>query len=94
MNADWPRWEVFLRARRGLSHTHVGSVHAADGETALQAGRDLFTRRQEGISLWVVPSEQVVASDPDDQDSLFEPADDKSFRFPTSFELPSEVDQM
>jgi len=94
MTGGWPRWEVFLRARRGLSHGHVGSVHAADGETALQAARDLFTRRQEGISIWVVPSGQVVASDPADQDSLFEPADDKGFRFPTSFELPSEVDQM
>ena len=56
MSAAWPQWEVFVRARRGLSHTHVGSVHAADGETALQAARDLFTRRQEGVSLWVVPS--------------------------------------
>ena len=54
MNAAWPLWEVFVRARRGLSHTHVGSVHAADGETALQAARDPFTRRQEGVSLSLI----------------------------------------
>ncbi len=72
MNAAWPLWEVFVRARRGLSHTHVGSVHAVDGETALQAARDLFTRRQEGVSLWVVPSADIVASDPSAEAELFE----------------------
>lgn len=94
MNATWPLWEVFVRARRGLSHTHVGSVHAVDGETALQAARDLFTRRQEGVSLWVVPSRDIVASDPAAEAELFEPATDKAYRFPTSYELPPEVDQM
>ena len=28
-NTDWPLWEVFVRSRRGLSHTHAGSLHAA-----------------------------------------------------------------
>ena len=94
MNAAWPLWEVFVRARRGLSHTHVGSVHAADGETALQAARDLFTRRQEGVSLWVVPSADIVASDPSAEAELFEPAADKAYRFPTRYELPADVDHM
>jgi len=94
MNAAWPLWEVFVRARRGLSHTHVGSVHASDGETALQAARDLFTRRQEGVSLWVVPSADIVASDPSAEAELFEPAVDKAYRFPTSYELPADVDHM
>ena len=35
-----PLWEVFLRARNGLAHRHVGSIHAADAEMALQAARD------------------------------------------------------
>ena len=94
MNAAWPLWEVFVRARRGLSHTHVGSVHAVDGETALQAARDLFPRRQEGVSLWVVPSADIVASDPSAEAELFEPAVDKAYRFPTSYELPADVDHM
>ena len=51
---DWPLWEVFVRARRGLSHVHVGSLHAPDAEMALRNARDLYTRRQEGVSLWVV----------------------------------------
>ena len=94
MNAAWPLWEVFVRARRGLSHTHVGFVHASDGETALQAARDLLTRRQVGVSLWVVLSADIVASDPSAEAELFEPAADKAYRFPTSYELPADVDHM
>ena len=33
---NWPLYEVFLRARNGLSHKHVGSLHAIDDEMALQ----------------------------------------------------------
>jgi len=92
--SDWPMWEVFVRARRGVSHVHVGSLHAADSEAALQSARDLYTRRGEGTSLWVVRSADVVASDPADAGELFEPAQDKSFRYPTDYKLPAEVDQM
>jgi ring-1,2-phenylacetyl-CoA epoxidase subunit PaaB len=91
---DWPLWEVFVRARRGVSHVHAGTVHAPDAELALQHARDLFTRRSEGVSVWVVPSSAITASDPDDRDSLFDPAADKTFRHPTDFELPDAVAQM
>ena len=60
-------WEVFIRARNGLAHRHAGSVHAADPEMALQAARDVYTRRGEGLSIWVVPSDAIVASDPSDR---------------------------
>ena len=46
----WPLWEVFIRARRGLSHQHVGSLHAPDAEMALRNARDVYTRRGEGVS--------------------------------------------
>ena len=59
-----PIWEVFIRARAGLSHRHVGSVHAADAAMALQAARDTYTRRGEGLSIWVVPSNAITASRP------------------------------
>ncbi|MEX1249114.1 MAG: 1,2-phenylacetyl-CoA epoxidase subunit B, partial [Acidimicrobiia bacterium] len=52
-------WEVFVRARRGISHVHIGSLHAADSETALQNARDVYTRRGEGVSVWVVPSDEI-----------------------------------
>ena len=93
-SADWPLWEVFVRAKRGVSHVHAGTVHAPDAELALQNARDLFTRRSEGISLWVVKSADITASDPDDADALFDPAVDKTFRHPTDFELPDEVAHM
>jgi len=88
---DFPLWEVFVRARNGLNHKHVGSVHAADARMAIEAARDVYTRRMEGISLWVVPSAQIVASDPAEADALFDPAEDKVYRHPTFYVVPDGV---
>ena len=88
---QWPLWEVFLRSRNGLHHQHVGSVHAVDAEMAVENARDVYTRRGEGVSIWVVPSVQIVASDPTDKDALFEPALDKVYRHPTFYEIPDGV---
>ncbi len=85
---QWPLWEVFVRARRGLSHNHVGSLHAPDAEMALRNARDVYTRRQEGVSLWVVPSVEITASSPDEKDSFFDPAADKPYRHPTFYSVP------
>jgi ring-1,2-phenylacetyl-CoA epoxidase subunit PaaB len=84
-------WEVFVRPRRGLSHQHAGSVHADDAELALQNARDVFTRREEGVSIWVVPSSAVVASSPDEKDAFFDPAGDKPYRHPTFYDVPEGV---
>jgi ring-1,2-phenylacetyl-CoA epoxidase subunit PaaB len=89
--ADWPLWEVFVRARRGLSHQHVGSLHAPDAAMALRNARDVYTRRSEGVSLWVVPAAAIVASSPDEKDSFFDPAADKTYRHPTFYDIPAEV---
>jgi ring-1,2-phenylacetyl-CoA epoxidase subunit PaaB len=89
-----PLWEVFIRSRSGLAHKHCGSVHAADAEMALQAARDVYTRRGEGNSIWVVPSSAIVASDPSDKDELFEPALSKIYRHPTFYEVPDDVGHM
>jgi ring-1,2-phenylacetyl-CoA epoxidase subunit PaaB len=91
MNQDWPLFEVFIRSRAGLEHRHVGSIHAADPAMAIEHARDVYTRRQEGVSLWVVPSAAIIASDPGEADSLFEPARDKVYRHPTFYEIPDEV---
>jgi ring-1,2-phenylacetyl-CoA epoxidase subunit PaaB len=91
MAREWPLWEVFVRTRGGLSHKHVGSVHAADAETALEAARDVYTRRMEGVSLWVVPSAAIIASDPADAGALFEPAEDKIYRHPTFYSIPDSI---
>ena len=88
---DWPLWEVFVRGKRGLNHVHVGSLHAADDEMALHHARDLYTRRNEGVSIWAVRSSDVVASSPGDKEALFEPANSKVYRHPTFFPMPDEV---
>jgi len=87
----WPLWEVFIRSRNGLHHQHVGSVHAVDAEMAVENARDVYTRRGEGVSIWVVPSASIVASEPADKDALFEPALDKVYRHPTFYEIPDGV---
>jgi ring-1,2-phenylacetyl-CoA epoxidase subunit PaaB len=86
--SSWPLWEVFVRPRRGLSHVHVGSLHAPDAAVALHHARDVYTRRQEGVSIWVVPAASITASSPDEKDSFFDPAADKVYRHPTFYHVP------
>ena len=90
----WPLWEVFIRGKHGLSHKHVGSLHAADAQMAVENARDVYTRRKEGISIWVVESKYITASDPEMSDALFEPAADKVYRHPTFYNLPDELKHM
>jgi ring-1,2-phenylacetyl-CoA epoxidase subunit PaaB len=84
-------FEVFIRAKAGLSHKHVGSVHATDAEMALQNARDLYTRREEGESIWVVDSGQIISSNPADKAAYFEPAEDKIYRHPSFYPFDKEV---
>jgi ring-1,2-phenylacetyl-CoA epoxidase subunit PaaB len=91
---EWPLWEVFVRAKRGLSHVHVGSLHAPDAEMAIRNARDVFTRRQEGVSIWVLPADQIAASSPDEKDAFFDPAADKIYRHPTFYHVPEGVQQL
>ena len=86
-----PLWEVFIRSRRGLDHKHVGSLHAADGVQALEAARDTYTRRQEGVSIWVVRASDIHASQSEDDDAFFAPAEDKIYRHPTFYDVPEEL---
>jgi ring-1,2-phenylacetyl-CoA epoxidase subunit PaaB len=90
--AGHPLWEIFVRASRGLNHVHVGSLHAPDAETATQHARDVYTRRQEGVSIWVVKSTEIHASDPHDEDAWFD--SEKPYRHPTFYEIPDEVGHM
>jgi ring-1,2-phenylacetyl-CoA epoxidase subunit PaaB len=94
MANDWPLWEVFIRSRGGLAHRHAGSVHAPDATIALRHARDTYTRRMEGVSLWVVKSADIVASDPAQGGTIFEPAESKVYRHPTFYKLPREVEHM
>ena len=90
---EWPLWEVFIRSKQGLSHKHVGSLHATDAAMALENARDVYTRRNEGISIWVVESAHIHAST-EDTEAFFDPANDKIYRHPTFYDLPDEVKHM
>src|ERR1700688_356037 len=88
---NWPLWEVFIRARQGLDHKHAGSLYAADAQMAIENARDVYTRRNEGISIWVVESKYIHASNPSESDSLYDPANDKVYRHPSFYNLPDEL---
>ena len=90
----WPLWEVFIRSKQGLDHKHVGSLHATDAQMAIENARDVYTRRMEGVSIWVVESKYITASNPEEAGELYEPAIDKVYRHPTFYDLPDEVNHM
>jgi ring-1,2-phenylacetyl-CoA epoxidase subunit PaaB len=92
--AEWPLWEIFIRSKQGLDHKHAGSLHAADAQMAIENARDVYTRRMEGVSIWAVESKYIHASNPDEAEQLYEPANDKVYRHPTFYDLPDEVGHM
>jgi len=94
MANDWPLWEVFIRGQHGLSHRHVGSLHAPDAELAVLNARDVYTRRNEGVSIWVVKSADVTASAPSRKGPMFDPSNSKTYRHPTFFDIPDDVGSM
>lgn len=91
---EWPLWEVFIRSKQGLDHKHAGSLHAADAAMAIENARDVYTRRMEGVSIWVVESARIHASNPQESASLYDPANDKVYRHPTFYNLPDELKHM
>ena len=91
---EWPLWEIFIRGQHGLAHRHVGSLHAPDAEMAMKNARDVYTRRNEGLSIWIVPSNEITASSPTLKGPYFEPANTKIYRHPTFFKIPDEIGSM
>lgn len=94
MDTQLDLWEVFIQKRDGSEHAHVGSVHASDSKMALQNARDIYTRRNEGTSIWVVPSNYITASNPEDAQMLFDPSTEKVYRHPTFYVVPAGAKQI
>jgi ring-1,2-phenylacetyl-CoA epoxidase subunit PaaB len=61
VDTQWPRYQVFQQERPGAPHQDVGSVHAPDPELALFNARDVFVRRPECVSLWIVPASAIFS---------------------------------
>ena len=95
MSKEWPLWEVFIRGQHGLNHRHVGSLHAPDAEMAMLNARDVYTRRNEGVSIWVVHVGRISPRRArPNKGPLFEPANSKVYRHPTFYDIPEEVGHM
>lgn len=90
-DTQWPLWEVFVQPKDGSPHEHAGSVHAVDAEMALQNARDVYARRGDVASIWVVPSVEITASAPSDAGPLFDPGEDKVYRHPQFYKVPRGV---
>lgn len=94
MSKEWPLWEIFIRSQHGLAHRHVGSLHAPDAAMAINNARDVYTRRNEGVSIWAVRSADIAASSPSAKGPLFDPANSKVYRHPTFFDIPEKLGHM
>lgn len=88
MDSQGNLWEVFTQSKPGQPYRHAGSIHASDKAMALQNARDTYTRRGETSGLWVVRSEDVVATTLEDQPEFFGPNDDKIYRLPSFYTMP------
>ncbi|HNQ11903.1 MAG TPA: 1,2-phenylacetyl-CoA epoxidase subunit B [Bacteroidia bacterium] len=88
---NWPSWEVFTQVKSGAPHEHAGNVHAPDSELALQNARDVYSRRNEAMSIWVVKSDQITATSPSDSGPFFEPSEDKIYRTPNYYKIKEKV---
>jgi ring-1,2-phenylacetyl-CoA epoxidase subunit PaaB len=86
-DTQWDTYEVFHQSRKGEAHVHVGSVHAPDPQFALQMARDQFARRLKCVSIWVVNTRDIIATNYQD-DTFFAQVTDKSYRDPKAFDAP------
>ena len=94
MKNEWPLWEIFIRGQHGVSHRHVGSLHAADAEAAIRNARDVYTRRNEGVSIWVVEAAAISASSPGNKGPLYDPSNSKVYRHPSFYDIPDDAGAM
>ena len=89
---NWPTYEVFHQKKRGTHHEHVGVVHATSSELALAFAKEQFARRGETVNVWVVKSEDMMATDYSDAD-VFATTPEKSFRDPAAYSVKEKIDQ-
>lgn len=93
-STEFVTWEVFTQKKQAAPMEHAGSVKAPDKEMALLNARDVYSRRNEAINIWVIRSEHIVASTPEDVGSFFDPANDKIYRSPNFYKTPEGIKQI
>jgi|SRR6476620_3880807 ring-1,2-phenylacetyl-CoA epoxidase subunit PaaB len=83
-----PVYEVFRQERPGEPMTHSGSLLAPSDDLALDYARDIFSRRNEALRLWVVARDSVAELDEPD---LLKPPFDRSYRVPAGYNLVAKL---
>ncbi len=81
-------YEVFGQTDRGEPYVQLGSLPAADPEMALVLARELFSRRGEVISLWLVDREAIHATERLDGDLIR--ATDRTYRMGEGYRVTVE----
>jgi ring-1,2-phenylacetyl-CoA epoxidase subunit PaaB len=75
-------WEVFRQEKDGDPMRHGGSVLAPDAVLAVHYAREMYSRRQESVRLWIVRRADIHdLADPD----LLQPPLDRSFKKPGGY---------
>ncbi|MDH5382126.1 MAG: phenylacetic acid degradation b [Cyclobacteriaceae bacterium] len=65
-------YEVFVQPKEGKPYEHVGIVHAADLEMAFVFAKELFSRRNSCVGMWVVKTSDVwVTEYTEGEDNIF-----------------------
>jgi phenylacetate-CoA oxygenase PaaH subunit len=83
-------FEVFRQEKDGDPMRHAGNVVAPDVELATHYARELYSRRQESVRLWVVPRAQITdLSDPD----LLQPPLDRTFKKPGGYVMRDKLEE-
>ena len=95
LSATQPLWEVFVRAKRGLSATSTSGRCTRPTRRWRCATRATSTPggRRACRSGWC-RSDDITASSPEEKDSFFDPAADKVYRHPTFYDVPDDVEYL
>jgi len=81
-SAQLEAWEVFRQEKEGDPMRHGGSVMAPDSVLAVHYAREMYSRRQESVRLWIVRRADIHdLADPD----LLQPPLDRSFKKPGGY---------
>lgn len=82
---------VFAKRRSAGTQTLTGQVQAANPVAAMRQALDKFSADQPPFAWLVFPKELILSSTPEDTDSMFAPAREKSFRMATDFHTLTEM---
>jgi len=69
-DTQWPRYMIFLQSNENDKYHHAGTVHAVDGETAMQNGRDIFGRRPKTVKLMAVLDAEILSRSREELESM------------------------